>query len=52
MEGAIAVPDDFDPMGADEIESSTRLQLRLLIDTHLLLCAPGNPPGYRRWRVA
>jgi len=40
LEGAFTVPDDFDEMGRVEIERNVRpRQVRLLLDTHLLLWA-------------
>jgi prevent-host-death family protein len=44
MAGQISVPDDFDRMGGQEIESLFRWwRMKLLLDTHLLLWAAGEP---------
>ena len=49
LAGEIAVPDDFDRMGQDEIERRVRrILLILLIDTHLLLWAAGQPERLSR----
>ena len=45
MAGQIEVPDDFDNMGSPEIEQVFRGSegVRLLLDTHILLWAAGDP---------
>ena len=44
MAGQITVPDDFDQMGSEEIEKLFGgRRMKLLLDTHLLLWAAGEP---------